>query len=603
MFEIGEQARDEGRLEDAERAFRAVLADEPEHFGALYNLGKLLWDRREADQAVPLLEEAARLAPAQPGLQLMLARLLNRMGRYEVAEELCRRLLEQEPAQADAHELLGRLLARRGQHNEAARSWSEALKHEPGHPRASMQLAAALLGMYQTGKAARVIQAARERHPQLPVLKVRHAAILAEMQDYDAALALLDEVPEDAPARDAALACRAEILIALDQPEQALDVLEGAASSAEPALVLARARAQKMLDEPGEAASRLRELLARHPRHEGAWEELCQVSPEAVSGRDLLELKQLRHNGFTRTRVRFGFALARVARAREDLEAELNMLEDANACQRSELPYPRQQLESFHGALRGGVTRGWLAELGKKTGTASEFEPVFLIGLPFSGTALAEQLLRAAGWPALGQAPMMRQLLRELLRVFERGNPARLMEDPPEEMVTTFARGARQWLTEKGGLASGPFVERNWIDFQYLPLLHAAFPSARFVQLRRDPADWAVANFRHLFEQGHAYSYDLADAAHTLAEHEKLLEHWRTLGIRVTELSLEELAADPESALAGAGLPGPSDPGAARRLEHWRREIGQARRYPRWRTTLDEALQQLPSRQQETEQP
>lgn len=186
--------------------------------------------------------------------------------------------------------------------------------------------------------------------------------------------------------------------------------------------------------------------------------------------------------------------------------------------------------------------------------------PLFIIGMPRSGTSLAEQML--AAHPAVhggGERRDVDRIARRIRQVTgSRDRYPRCAAElgpEPAEML------ARQYL--EGGAAPGA-GERRVTDklptnFLHLGLIALLLPGARIVHCRRDPRDIALSVYAQQFAEGHVWAYAFEDIAAFHSQYERLMTHWRAVLPRpLLELDYEELVRDPEPAcrrlLAFCGL-------------------------------------------------
>jgi tetratricopeptide (TPR) repeat protein len=191
-------------------------------------------------------------------------------------------------------------------------------------------------------------------------------------------------------------------------------------------------------------------------------------------------------------------------------------------------------------------------------------EPIFVLGMPRSGTTLVERVL--SSHPQVYSAGELQNFGVELKRLS--GSRSPYMLDPD-----TIARGrqvdwrrlGRNYLasTRPATAAKPHFVDKLPHNFLYAGFIAQALPQARIICLRRNPMDTCLSNFRQLFAQTspyYDYSFDLLDTGRYYLLFERLMAHWRrVLPGRILEVEYEELVANQESStrrlLEHCGLP------------------------------------------------
>lgn len=194
-----------GRLREAERIYRQVLAQAPGQSDA-WHLLALLAD--QAGRAAPALDAARRavaLNPGEPQFHLTLARLLARAGRGEEGVESCRAALRLRPGAAEIHGTLGNALAELGRFEEAAVAYRAALALAPALPGLHNNLGIALRDANRLDEAEAALREAIRREPDDPQVRSNHANVLRSLgraADAEAAFrAAIARRPDDAALR------------------------------------------------------------------------------------------------------------------------------------------------------------------------------------------------------------------------------------------------------------------------------------------------------------------------------------------------------------------------------------------------------------------
>lgn len=181
------------------------------------------------------------------------------------------------------------------------------------------------------------------------------------------------------------------------------------------------------------------------------------------------------------------------------------------------------------------------------TGVASE-QPVFVIGMPRSGTSLAEQILASHSQVhGAGELPDIDSISRELRKHCE-GNPPY-----PEVLATVEPRVltglADAYIRRIGALApeAKRIVDKAPLNFRHLGMIALMFPKARVVHCRRSALDTCLSCFFQNFAQGQDYSFDLEDLGRFYCDYQALMTHWRAvLPLEIYDLDYETLVSDPE---------------------------------------------------------
>lgn len=354
-------------------------------------------------------------------------------------------------------------------------------------------------------------------------------------------------------------------------------------------------RTLAILGRTAEAADSLRRCLALDPHHVGALRDLADSGATDVIEplRAVLERSDLPN----RDRIDAGFALAAALDRADDFDQAFAALADANRLMRLHLAETGQ---AFDPAVLGAYvderiaafTRDRIARdsaAGHLTG-----QPVFIVGMPRSGTTLVERML--ASHPAIvgiGEGPAI-GVLAGALKQAEQSEAMRAIADRHVSLLQLMAGAAER------------VVDKTPDNLFHLGAIACLFPRARIIVCRRDPRDVCLSCHFQGFALPMPYTTDLGDCAQRVQEAERMLAHWRdVLSLPMLEVDYEAVVADPEREgrrmLAFLGLPWDAaclgfhaEPGIVTSASVWqvRRPVygGSAGRWRRYRRHLGPLL-------------
>lgn len=238
------------------------------------------------------------------------------------------------------------------------------------------------------------------------------------------------------------------------------------------------------------------------------------------------------------------FAEGALLEASGDFDAAFTALEEANTLFRSTITYSSAKTEDFMGRVRQVFTAERIATLAPNGHPSNR--PIFILGMPRSGTTLVEQIVSAHP-NVLGAGETMR-----LIRVVA-GTTGAQGERYPEwvaPMNSTDQHAiARAYLEgiPKGLPGQTRFTDKRLENFEYVGLIASILPNATFVHVRRDPRDSGFSCFATRFAGGQTWAYSLKEIGQFQRMHSQMMRHWHdVLPGRILEVSYEALVADLE---------------------------------------------------------
>ncbi len=555
------QHHEAGRLREAEALYRSVLQEAPRQPHALHLLGVAVHQTGRHREAIDLINQALALHGPHPVFHSNLAAVYLAAGLLVEAEGHCREALRLNPNLPDARANLGIALRRKGQLAEALAAFREALRLKPDHAEARRHLRELTTTPQPSGRLAEVHARLHEvarvdpTNPQL--WNDLGTVLLASGQPAAAAQHLQEALrlkPDYLEAHVNLGTARQE----LGQPDEAMQCYR-AALRLNPAHTPARTLLGYGLQAQGRTDEALAEFLETLRLAPNDSQAIYFLSEQAAAGAYQFpdeEVRRVRERAARPDlpiddRCRLNFALAqlldkagaydetfahcrRANELRQEIDRRCGHVHDPAA----QAGYADRQIATFTPAYFGRV-RGF--------GSDSEL-PVFVVGMPRSGTTLAEQVL--ASHPRVHGAGELRDVGRMVATLPQRLGGA---EDYPDCLARLDAPTARaladeylQRLRQLGG-GSARVVDKFPTNFLYLGLIATLFPRARVVHCRRDPIDTCLSCYFQNFADPLPFKYDLGHLGHYYRQYERLMDHWRrVLPLPVFELRYEELTADQE---------------------------------------------------------
>jgi Flp pilus assembly protein TadD len=431
--------------------------------------------------------------------------------------------MEQDHAEAVRQNRLGNALLTRGRAEEAICAYREALRLRPHLSQPYNNLGAALkhLGRFDEAVAA-----------------------------YRKALEL---APDDATVHNNL----GVALARLDRFDEALEAYERAASLRRAGFEQPLVNQALLLMEMGETTGALRatgEALTVNPRSGQCWHLRSQLKKFALPDPDLESMERLLEPAqgselAVEDRCHLHFALGKGWLDVDDSGRAFTHLNRANQLKRSMIAYDGD----LAAARIAAAIRQFTPELLRKLAGAghSSVAPVFVIGMPRSGTSLVEQVL--ASHPDVHGAGEL-TVLPELVPGFSRSEPAACPPDYcgslAELSAQDLARLGREYEARSGaaGVQEKRCVDKMTLNFLYAGFIHLILPNARIIHCRRDAVDTCLSCYLQMFSGDIPFAFDLGELGLYYRSYASLMAHWRALlpSERFMEVQYEEVVADLE---------------------------------------------------------
>jgi tetratricopeptide (TPR) repeat protein len=554
---------DQGRLHEAAHRYRAVVAADPQHFDATYRLGLIELHWGSYEEAAVLFRRAAKIDRRSADAELHLAVALAGLHRHDEALRRYRKALKLRPDFAEAYNNLGYTLQVLGRLEEAIANYQKALTLKPGYPEGRCNLGAALAAMGRHAEAAAQFSLAIELRPQYPEAHRGLADALGAIGSYQEAAEHYQKVLEARPQDPEARTALGNTLHRLDRPEEAVAQYEQvlAATPQYAQAHLSLGNTLHRLGRSHQAIMHFRQALAINPDEAAAHcdlgnalaalgraNEADDAFARAIAlapGRTayywslagcrrfadddphlaaMLDLAEKLETLSIEDRIGLHFALGKALGDVGENERAFRHLIEGNALKRRQIDYDEAAALARLGRVREVFAAQFVRER-QGVGDPSPV-PVFIIGLPRSGTTLIEQIL--ASHPCVLGAGELREMGNLVARsAGPEGFPEQLRSAANE----TFRQIGTSYVTAVTQKAPGAarVTDKMPGNFAFAGLIHIALPNARIIHACRDLRDTALSCFSLLFSDGLEFTYDLGELGRYCRAYQSLMAHWRAV--------------------------------------------------------------------------
>jgi tetratricopeptide (TPR) repeat protein len=584
-----------GRAETAERQLRAIQAATPGEVNSLRLLGLALLAQGKLEPAIETLERALTAAPDFAHARADLARAYREAGRLAAARTELQRVVKQAPALDSAWLAYGDVLvdlemyadarfafeqARRldphceriekataaflaGDRQSAEGIFRDILKADASHVGALCGLAALALGAGNTQHSERLLRHALKQTAHLPLARrgLGHTVLAAgRLPEAEAQFReLLKVEPENAQNWVALGSVYARLLRQTD----ALAAYEEAArlNPTQVRLRLSIGHLHKTLGHRAQCEQAYHECLRMDAGCGEAYWSLADLKTYTFDEAEIAAMQNLLAGSSVDegNRAQLHFALARALEQRMHYANAFVNYSAGNALRRVASPFDIAKFEDKSRRVAACFDAGFFSE--RPGAGLADASPIFIVGLPRSGSTLVEQILAShSKVEGTMELPNIVTMVREFDHRDRQGDG--YPESVRAVSMQDLAALGRRYLDETRPIRTGAahFIDKMPNNFSHVGLIHAILPQAIIVDVRRHPMDSCFSTYKQYFAEGQSFSYDLEDLGRYYRCYLALMDHWdEVLRGKVLHLQYEELIRDPDTLirrlLAHCGLP------------------------------------------------
>ena len=502
----------------AAAAFERAVAADPSLINSWKCLARLYGGRTDHARLKPVLDQIEFLEGLPAELLTVISYLSE--NRLDDAERLCRQFLRANKTHVEGMRLLAEVATRNGVYGEAEFLLESCIEFEPGHRNARIQYANLLLRVQKFAQAheqAEILLV--EQGHDLAVVRSLHATACSGVGKSDAAIENYELLMQRSPGNHVFPVSLAHI--------------HKANGDIDAAVALYR-KAYRLKRDHGDAYW----SLANTKSYRFTDEELAQmtaVESDKATGAD--------------DRVHLCFALGNAYEDRSEFARSFDFYARGNALKQAGSQHSPKHLQVRVDSQIKVCTADFLAN---KQGLGYDApDPIFIVGLPRSGSTLIEQILsshsRVDGTMELHNILNLAKRLRG--RGGDRPGSPRYPRILAEIDDSYFRRFGEQFIEDtRAYRGSAPlFIDKMPNNFFHIGLIRLILPNAKIIDARRHPMACCFSGFKQLFGEGQEFSYGLREIGNYYRQYVRLMDHWdRILPGFVLRVQYEDVVADLE---------------------------------------------------------
>jgi tetratricopeptide (TPR) repeat protein len=551
---IGEMYRRIGQPQKAiEHGERAVEIN-PQGADAHNNLGIAYFDLGDFEGAIRCYDNAVAARPRFAEAISNRGNALRQLRRYSDAEAEYRRAIAINPTYAEAYNNLGSVLRDLERPVDSEQAYKRALTLKPTYLEAMNNLILALKDQDKFDEALEVAQQALKLSPQNADALAYVGAIYVEQKKMDAAFESLRKSLAIAPNKAETVCMLGRAHFEAGDTGKAVEAYRRAIALkpdfADPYNNLGNAL--KELGRFDEALSAFETCLTLNPTSVGSYVNLADAKKfSSNDDKHLVAIENHLAKPETLTAERHMQLSFAAAKAYDDLkrfDEGFPLLIKANALKRNTIKYDESIVLGYFDRIREAVTADIVAA--KSGGGVASNLPIFVMGMPRSGTTLIEQIL--ASHPGVTPGGELKDLSDTVNSVRAKdGTPAPYPEFVPVLSREELAKIGQAYVTrlKRRAPQAARMTDKMPSNFYFLGLVHLALPGAKIIHSNRSPVDTCVSCFSKLFAAEQNQTYDLAELGRYYRAYHGLMAHWREVlpAGSFLDVRYEDVVADTET--------------------------------------------------------
>ena len=514
--ELGHLNRDMGNQENSIAHYRQACELNPAllaSWKALYDYFRISKNNPAADHAYMQINTLQSI----PSVLLYISQILNE-GKLGIAEEKCREFLKKNPTNTFAMSLLSQIADRLGYFDDAEFLLESAVKFNPNDGELRMKYAMILRKKQRFAKTMEQVNILCEKFPDNLSYQAQKAIEIMQNGDHKGAINLFDNILKKNPYNFS--------------------------------VFTSKGHAQKTLGKTDQAIKSYQTAYQVKQDHGEAFFSLANLKTYTFTKNELnIMRQQLKRVDLTlKDKAYFHFALAQGCEVVGEYDEAFFHLDCGNKIKNKQSKYSIEKMDRELQAQIDVCNELFFEQQGN--GGYETNDPIFILGLPRSGSTLIEQILASHsmidGTLELPNILSMAQSLRGDDIYGKEGNYPKSMKtlsiEKRMEMGKTFINDTRIHRKD-----APRFTDKMPNNFRHIGLIHLIMPNAKIIDARRYPLDCCFSMFKQLFAQGQEFTYGLAEAGSYYKSYVKLMNHWdEVLPNKILRVNNEDIIDDLE---------------------------------------------------------
>jgi len=492
----GNALHQQGKLDEALESYDRAIQIKPDDAIAFFNRGNVLCQLRYLEKGLKSYDKAIELKSDFAEAYSNRGNILGELGKLEEALTSYNKAIELKPDYVEAHSNRGNILGFLGYLDEAQKSYETAIKLKPSYAQA---------------------------HSNLGSVLEKTGGLIDAVESYDKAISLKPDFVE-------AYSNRGNVLAQLGKPDEALENFDKAIRL-NPDFVEAHSNRGKVLDEIGrldDALQSYERAIQLKPDYANAHRSISTLIKYDRQNPHIKIMESLLSNSglSDQDRMYLYFALAKVYDDLGEYKDGFDHLQKANFLRHQELNYDIDSDKNLFAKIKEVLNSKNLASIDAPDSNTN-LRPLFIVGMPRSGTSLVEQILAShSKVHGAGELEVIGRLAFPIISGkfqggFDQSN-ARIFTEKIESLHNNYI----ETLTSLN-VRETVFTDKMPNNFIFVGLILSAFPKSKIIHVKRDPIATCWSNYKHFFSgNGNGYAYDMGNLAVFYNLYRDLMAFW-----------------------------------------------------------------------------
>jgi len=560
---LGTALTKQGRYPESEQTVRLAVALQPDNPHLHEDLGSVLALQDRFEEAVPCFEQAIRLEPRLPLAHKKLGQALAALGRGQDADAAFEEFFEQDSARGQVALALDHLRA--GRKTEAIDTLRRALRENANNVDAMRFLA----HIYwreeqQQSDAEALLRRATTLAPGYTTAWIMLGSLLHESDRYADSIECYHAAIRSDESNSIAWAGLGNGYAHIGDVERSIAAFERslALHPDSPSVQLSLGHVLKTRGDQPAALRAYRAAIAGRPEFGEVYWSMANLKVFRFEEAEIAAMEQqLQRDDLSESAdIHFRFALAKAYEDRGEYDRAWHFYDTGNQRQRKRFFHDPVAMELRHEQIAAVFTPELFARHAGQGCDATA--PIFIVGLPRSGSTLIEQILASHSQvEGTAELPVLMRLAYSIGRY--RPDQKRYPEAVTDLRGKDLKAYGRQYMDETKSYRATDrpyFTDKLPNNFSHVGLLHLILPNARIINARRHPFDSCLGGYKQLFGKGQNFTYDMGDLSAYYRQYYETMRHWhKVLPGKVLDVHYEETVTDLETQvrriLEHCGLP------------------------------------------------